>query len=345
MLGNMNNDLELRTFIFNVLGIYSGWLASLCKIWEVSCQLFVRLLGLLANNEDGPATKAEQPKPAEAVTEVNDSLVERTVHESQLPAVEQNVSAEATAEATAEAKVEASTEHVEVSKDVEATAETTKQASTEAKCASAVEADEGNKTNSNVDKPKLETTEPNLTSTPPVEETKPEVTSAPSVEETKPEVTETTSEPAEGRIETTSETTEESSKTTEGVPTSNVVEVVETTPSAEEEHVNSSPPSEGEPSEAKSLNEINEFNEGNELMSSAEADELLSSLGASDEEFINNRLKKPERTAECKRSSAVRDEELSEASEGKTKTQVQSNKTSRRKRVSSKRKPVSPQNC
>ncbi|MGP1905861.1 MAG: hypothetical protein ACTS46_00390 [Candidatus Hodgkinia cicadicola] len=325
MLRNINIDRELRTFILKVLGIYSGWIATLCKIWEMSCQLFTKLLEQIVDNEEVSAIASKQSKPAEAATELNNSPVETSVCESQLPAVEQNTSAEA--------KVETSTNHVEASKTVEATAETTKQVSTEAKCTSAVEADEGNEvkpisTDSNLKTIKLEST-----STPPVEETK-------------PEARETTSQPAEEEHQTTSQpavedhkTTSQPTETMEVVSTPSEVEVVESPPSAGEEHINSSPSLEGEPNETESSDEINDFNERSELTNppSEEEDELSSELGASDAKLIIDRLTKPKRTADCKRSSAVRDEELSEAFETETNSKVQSNKKSKKKRINLKR--------
>ncbi|MGP1914526.1 MAG: hypothetical protein ACTS6G_04560 [Candidatus Hodgkinia cicadicola] len=340
MLSNILNDSELRTFIFKVLGIYSGWLASLCKIWEMSCQLFTSLLSLLENGEAVSVTSTEQLKPAEAANEVNNSIVETSVCVSKLPAGEQttSVAAVSVAVASPEAKVETSSEHAEAAKRVEAPAETMKQVSTEAQQTAAPSDVEINEIKSIVNEPKVEETKPEVTSSPPVEETKPEVTSSPPVEETKPEGRETTSEPAEAKCETTSDPSVETHKPTEEVSTSNV-EVVETTSSAGKEHDNSSPSPEGDLTESKPLDERNESNERNELINNpSEADELSTSLGTSEAKLTIKRLKRPKQTAVRERHSSERPAELSEAFEDELEAQIQSSKKSKGRRINLKRK-------
>ncbi|MGP1914465.1 MAG: hypothetical protein ACTS4V_01555 [Candidatus Hodgkinia cicadicola] len=212
MLNNININFESRTFIFKLLEMYSGCLANLCKIWEISCQLFVRLLEPFTNIENVPVAPTEQLHPSEVSNEINSSLTKRNVCESQLPAVKQNISPEA--------KVETPSEHAKAAKRVEAPAETMKQVSTEAKHVTAAEADGGNEINSNISEAELKPLK--LKSIPPVEETK----------------------PFKVKHETTSEPLVETHKQTEVVSTSNG-EVVSPTPSVVKEHINSSSSSEG----------------------------------------------------------------------------------------------------
>ncbi|MGP1916694.1 MAG: hypothetical protein ACTS6G_04820 [Candidatus Hodgkinia cicadicola] len=328
MLRNIINDRELRTFIFKVLEVYSGWIASLCKIWEMSCQLFATLLGLLANGEAVEAASTDQSKAAEAAKELNNPSVECSVCVSKLHAGEQtnSVAAVSVVDASTEAKVETSSEHAEAAKSVEAPAETMKQVSTEVEQTAAPSAVEANEVKSSIDEPK-------------VEETKPEVTSSPPVEETKPEVCETTAEPAEAKRETTSEPSVEPHNPTEGVSTSEGVEVVEATPSAGKEHDNSSPSSEGDLNKSKALVESIEPNEENELGNSpTEADELSSKLGDSDAKFTVKRSEKPRQSYERERHSAECTAELSEAFEEELEAQIRSSKKSKGRRINSKRK-------
>ncbi|MGP1916704.1 MAG: hypothetical protein ACTS6G_04875 [Candidatus Hodgkinia cicadicola] len=238
-----NNNCELRTFIFKLLGIYSECLVSICKIWEMSCHLFLRLLEPLLNIENVSVPPTEQSNAPDGATELNTSQIKRNVCESQLPAVKQN--------AFAEAKVETPSEHAKAAKSVEASAETLKQVSTEAKCVTAEKADGTNKTKSNISKLKLKT--PKLKSFPPVEETK----------------------PAEVIRETTSSPPVETHKPTESVSTSSVVEVVSSTPSIANKQITSSPPSkEGRGKSKSSTRE--RVNKSSASVSFSSSDELPS---------------------------------------------------------------------
>ncbi|MGP1917178.1 MAG: hypothetical protein ACTS6P_00965 [Candidatus Hodgkinia cicadicola] len=254
MLSNFNKDCEIRSFIFGVLSIYSGWLASLCKIWEMSCQLFVRLLSLLTNGEEASAD-------------------ERSAHE--VPAAEQTTSEGA--------KAETSLERIEVAKNVEASAETTEQPSSEGVSTTEDKTSIGSEIISNATEaevePKLETT-----SEPPTEEVL-EAVSKLSNEETREEASdkdkrEEVSEPTEGKCETT---------TSAEVP--KVTEAVESTSAPPNEgHISPISPPE-DLNKANSPEVINEIAEVNDL--SNNPNKLSSSLVSEEmAEGPSKRLKK-----------------------------------------------------
>ncbi len=376
MLSNVSNDREVRTFIFKVLSIYSGWLASLCKVWEMSCQLFVHLLGMLSNGSDGANSTTEETKPADAADELNNPVG------SQLPAGEQNTSADV--------KAETPSQSVEVVKTVEASVEPTKQVSAEAKHAPSSEGTDGSEVKSNVDEPKLGTEKLETTSEPSVEGTKLETTSEPSVEGTKLETTsepsvegtklETTSEPSpaegehetsspegkhetdasttEGKHETDASTTEgkheTDASTTEGkhetdgeAATSNVVETAEPVPSVEgTKQVEPTSPPSAELTEAKPSEEVNEFVEVEGFTDrSTEVAKLPPELNTEDAKLLAKQLKKAKRTFNRKLNPSDVDETLNEELAVEMDSQIKPNKKSKVKRVKPKRKLVTPPEC
>ncbi|MGP1917925.1 MAG: hypothetical protein ACTS4W_00900 [Candidatus Hodgkinia cicadicola] len=347
MLSNFNKDREIRSFIFGVLSIYSGWLASLCKIWEMSCQLFVRLLSLLTNGEEASANPAEQSKPAEAAGEVNTPTDERSAHE--VPAAEQATSASA--------KAETSLEPVEVAKNVEASAETTEQPSSEGVSPAEDKTSIGSEISSNATEaevePKLETT-----SEPSTEEPKSETTSAPSVEETKlealeavsklsnEETREEASEVIKDKCEEVSEPTEGKCETTATAEAPKVTETVESTSEPPNEgHISPTSPPE-DLNETKLPEVINEITEANDP--SNNPNELSSPL-ASEEmaEGPSKRLKKAKRMTvrEYTSEEGECDDEFNGDFGGEPTPPIKVNKKSKSKRIGSKRKLVASADC
>ncbi|MGP1911835.1 MAG: hypothetical protein ACTS5A_01585 [Candidatus Hodgkinia cicadicola] len=329
MLSNFNKDREIRSLIFGVLSIYSGWLASLCKIWEMSCQMFVRLLSLLTNDEETSANPAEQSKPAEAAGEVSITPDERSAHE--VPAAEQTTSAGA--------KAETSLERVEVAKTVEASAETTEQPSPEGLSPSEDKTSIGSEISSNATEvevePKLETT-----SEPSIEEPKLEALEAVS-KLSNGEVREEASEVIKDKREEVSEPTGGKCETTTSAEAPKVTETVEST---------SEPPNEGHisptlnetktPEVIDKITEVNDpSNNSNELSSPQFSEEMA--------EGPSKRLKKAKRMTVRKYTSEEEecDDELNEDFGGEPTLSIKVNKNSKSKRIGSKRKLIAPPDC
>ncbi|MFP3039057.1 MAG: hypothetical protein ACKEQI_00420 [Candidatus Hodgkinia cicadicola] len=327
----------------------------------MSCQLFVRLLGMLSNGSEGSVGATEGAKPTEAADESVGS---------QLPVGEQS--------ASADVKAQPPSQSVEVVKTVGASAETTKQVSAEAKHVPSAEGTDGSEAKLNVDEPKLGTEKLETTSEPPVEGTKLETTSEPPVEGTKLETTseppvegkhetslpegkhETDSSTTEGKHETDSSTTEgkheTDSSTTEGKHETNggaegerdpnVVETAEPVPSAEGKQVEPTSPPSAELNESKPSEEVNEFVEVEGFTDGeSEGAKLPSELNPSDAKLLAKQLKEAKRTINRKRNSSDVDETLSEAFEVETDSQIKPNKKSKVKRVKPKRKLVTPPEC